>query len=155
MAGVIVYANTAVGAYELYLAGSYEENELMKAEALIYTGQIPLGLQAIDNVRNYQGAGLPPTIGLTQAQAIAELRSERRVALPFIGLSFYDARRWGRIFPLSQGGGRTPAVVVLNNSTVDNGATIEYNYLDYWDVPDNELAYNPPAAGSAPVVNPR
>ncbi|GAA4739881.1 RagB/SusD family nutrient uptake outer membrane protein [Flavisolibacter ginsenosidimutans] len=155
--GVKVYANTAVGAYELPLAGSYEENELMKAEALIYTSQINQGLQSIDAVRTYQGAGLAPVAGtgLTQAQAVAELRSERRVALPFLGLSFYDARRWGRIYPIAQGGGRTPAVVVKNDGSVDNNATIEYDFLDYWDVPDNELAYNPAATGSAPTKNPK
>lgn len=155
--GVKVYANTAVGAYELPLAGSYEENELMKAEALIYTSQINQGLQSIDAVRTYQGAGLAPVAGtgLTQAQAVTELRSERRVALPFLGLSFYDARRWGRIYPIAQGGGRTPAVVVKNDGSVDNNATIEYDFLDYWDVPDNELAYNPAATGSAPTKNPK
>jgi hypothetical protein len=157
LAGVKVYANIAPGAYELYLAGSYEENELMKAEALIYTNQIEQGLQRIDAVRAYQGAGLAATAGtgLNQAAAIEELRRERRVALPFLGLSFYDARRWGRIFPIAQGGGRTGAVVVKADATVDNNATIEYGFLDYWDVPDNELVYNPAAAGSAPTKNPK
>lgn len=157
MAGVVVYANSAVGAYELFLAGNYEENALMKAEALIYTGQVNAGLLLIDAVRAYQGAGLAPVggTGLTQAQAIVELRSERRVAIPFIGLSFYDARRWGRIFPRAEGGGRSPAVVVKFDGSVDNNAIIVYNFLDYWDVPDNELAYNPPAAGSAAIKNPR
>ncbi len=155
--GVKVYANTVVGSNELILAGSYEENELMKAEALIYTGQIDQGLQKIDAVRTYQGAGLAPVAGTALAlpAAITELRSERRIALPFIGLSFYDARRWGRIFPLSQGGGRSPAVIVKNDSSVDMNATIEYDFLDYWDVPDNEIAYNAAAAGSAPIKNPR
>lgn len=157
MPGVKVYANIGVGAYELYLAGSYEENELMKAEALIQTNQIDPGLQAIDAVRNYQGAGLAAVAGtgLTKAQALEELRRERRVALPFLGLSFYDARRWGIINPISQGGGRTGAVVVKADATLDTNATIEYNFLDYWDVPDTEIVYNPPAAGSAPVKNPR
>ncbi|HUS03618.1 MAG TPA: RagB/SusD family nutrient uptake outer membrane protein [Chitinophagaceae bacterium] len=155
--GVKVYANSVVGQYELYLAGSYEENALMAAEAKIYTGDVQGGLALVDAVRTYQGAGLTgvANTGLTQAQAIIELRRERRVALPFIGLSFYDARRWGIINPLSAGGGRKPAVVVKKDGTVDTGATIEYNYLDYWDVPDNELAYNPPASGSAPVKNPK
>ena len=114
IADVIVYANTTVGEYELFLAGNYEENELMKAEAKIYSSDVNGGLASIDAVRAYQGAGLTAVAGtgLTQAQAIAELRSERRVAIPFIGLSFYDARRWSRIFPISQGGGRTPAVIV-------------------------------------------
>jgi hypothetical protein len=155
--GVIVYANTEDGAFELYLAGSYEENELMKAEALINTGQIDAGLARIDAVRNYQGAGLAAVAntGLTLPQAKEELRRERRVALPFIGLSFYDARRFGIINPLAQGGGRTGAVLIApTTGTLNTNATIEYNYLDYWDVPDNELAYNPAAEGSAPTKNP-
>jgi hypothetical protein len=155
LAGVKVYANATAGAYELFLAGNYEENELMKAEALIYTGQVDAGLQIIDAVRTYQGAGLAAVAGtgLTQAQAITALRRERRVALPFIGLSFYDARRWGRIYPRGEGGGRTGAVIVKVDGSVDTNATIAYNFLDYWDVPDNELAYNPAESGT--VKNPR
>ena len=153
--GVKVYANITVGLYELFLSGNYEENELMKAEALIYTGQVDAGLQLIDAVRTYQGAGLAPVAGtgLTQAQAITILRRERRVALPFIGLSFYDARRWKVIYPRGEGGGRYGAWVVKIDGTVDTNATIVYNFLDYWDVPDNELAYNP--AESGVVKNPR
>ncbi|MEJ7828363.1 MAG: RagB/SusD family nutrient uptake outer membrane protein [Segetibacter sp.] len=157
MAGVKVYSNIAAGADELYLASHYEENELMKAEALINTGKINEGLAAIDAVRTFQGAGLPAVTGtgLTLAQAKEELRRERRVALPFIGLSFYDARRYGIIEALSAGGGRKGAVVITGTGGVNTNATIEYNFLDYWDVPDNELAYNPAEAGSAPVKNPK
>lgn len=156
LAGVKVYTNTDPGGEEIFIASSYEENELMKAEALINTASIDPGLTLIDAVRNSQGAGLAAVsgTGLTLAEAKEELRRERRVALPFIGLSFYDARRWGVIKPVSQGGGRTGAVVVTGTGAVNTNATIEYNFLDYWDVPDNELVYNPPAAGSAPVKNP-
>jgi hypothetical protein len=45
--------------------------------------------------------------------------------------------------------------LVDNNGVLNTNATIDYNYLDYWDVPDNELAYNPPNAGSFAVVNPK
>jgi starch-binding outer membrane protein, SusD/RagB family len=157
LAGVKVYTNTDAGAEELYLAGSYEENELMKAEALINTGSIDPGLVIIDVVRNSQGAGLAAIsgTGLTLDQAKEELRRERRVALPFIGLSFYDARRLGIINPLSAGGGRMGAVVITGTGAINTNATIEYNFLDYWDVPDNELVYNPPASGSALVKNPK
>ncbi len=158
LAGVIVYANTTDGAYELFLAGNYEENELMKGEALINTGKIDEGLARIDAVRNSQGAGLAAVsgTGLTLAQAKEELRRERRVALPFIGLSFYDARRFGIINPVSEGGGRTGAILIApTTGALNTNAKFEYNYLDYWDVPDNELAYNPPSAGSAPVKNPK
>ncbi|MCW3087359.1 MAG: RagB/SusD family nutrient uptake outer membrane protein, partial [Sediminibacterium sp.] len=154
MAGVIVYANTtAAGANEITLASTYEENELMKAEALIQTGQIDLGVQSIDKVRTYQGAGLAPIgNGLTQAAAYEELRRERRIALAFKGLSFYDARRWEIIAPDKS---RTGAVVLSSTGALSTNATIVYGYLDYWDVPDNELAYNPAASGSAPVKNPK
>lgn len=158
MTGVLVYSNTAVGGQELFLAGQYEENELMKAEAMINTNQVDAGLARIDAVRTYQGAGLTPVSGsgLTLVQAKEELRRERRVALPFIGLSFYDARRFGIINPLAEGGGRKEVVLVApTTGAVNTNATIEYNYLDYWDVPDTELAYNTPAAGSTPVKNPK
>ncbi|MDB5209989.1 MAG: RagB/SusD family nutrient uptake outer membrane protein [Sediminibacterium sp.] len=153
LAGVITYANTNAGANEITLAGTYEENELMKAEALIQTGQIDLGVQSVDKVRTYQGAGLAATgNGLSQAAAYEELRRERRIALAFKGLSFYDARRWEIIAPDKS---RTGCVVLSSTGVVSTNATIVYGYLDYWDVPDNELAYNPAASGSAPVKNPK
>lgn len=153
LAGVVTYANTTAGANEITLCGTYEENELMKAEALIQTGQIDLGVQSIDRVRTYQGAGLAAIgAGLTQAAAYEELRRERRIALAFKGLSFYDARRWEIIAPDKS---RTGCNHISAAGTLSTNATIVYGFLDYWDVPDNELAYNPPAAGSAPVVNPK
>jgi starch-binding outer membrane protein, SusD/RagB family len=60
----------------------------------------------------------------------------------------------GLIKAVSAGGGRTGATAITNAGVVSTNATIDYNYIDYWDVPGNELTYNPPAAGSAPVVNP-
>jgi starch-binding outer membrane protein, SusD/RagB family len=157
LADVAVFCNTEPGEYELYLAGTYEENELMKAEALIYSNDIDGGLALIDAVRDEQGAGLAPVsgTGLSLAEAKEELRRERRIVLAFRGLSFYDARRWGVINPVAQGGGRTGVIVLDNSGNVNSNATIEYNFLDYWDVPDNELAYNPPVTGSAPVKNPK
>jgi starch-binding outer membrane protein, SusD/RagB family len=150
MAGVITLSNQDVGQHELYLAGTYEENELMKAEAKIYTGDIAGGLTSIDAVRTSQGAGLTALSGLTSDAAKEELRKERRVALAFRGLAFYDARRWEVI-----SNGRTNAVVIDKAGKLNTKATITYNFLDYWDVPDNELAYNPAAAGSAPIKNPK
>jgi hypothetical protein len=157
LSGVAVYANTTVGAYEMHLAVDYEENQLMKAEALIYTGQVDPGLAIIDAIRTSQGAGLAAVsgTGLTLAQAKEELRRERRIVCAFRGISFYDARRWKVIDAIAQGGGRTGCVALKNTGAVSTNATIEYNYLDYWDVPGNELTYNPAAGGSAPVVNPK
>lgn len=155
--GVIFYGSRDVGAYELYLATTFEENELTKAEALINTGKIEEGLKVIDDIRSLQGAGLAPVAGtnLTLADAKEELRRERRVVLPFRGLAFYDARRWGVIDDISKGGGRTNCVVLDKFNILNTKATINYNYLDYWDVPDNELAYNPAGAGSTAVKNPK
>lgn len=148
----------SVGAYELFLAASYEENELMKAEANIKLGNIATGLVSVDAVRIYQGAALTAVSGAITdpAAAYEELRRERRVALIFRDLSFYDARRWGVLDDISLGGGRTNCTVVNSTTgTVNTKATINYNFLDYWDVPDDETAQNPPATGSAAVKNPK
>jgi hypothetical protein len=149
---VITFSNTNAGGYEQYLASSYEENQLMKAEALIYTSNVEGGLALIDEVRKYQGASLTAVAGtsLSLAAAKEELRRERRIGLLFRALSFYDARRWGVLET-----GRTGAVALSRTGAVSRNATINYGYLDYWDVPDNEIAYNPPAAGSAPTKNPK
>ena len=157
VAGTYVFANTASGAFELPISGTYEENALMKAEALINSSQIDQGLAQIDAVRTYMGAGLAAVsaTGLTLAQAKEELRRERRIALAFRGLSFYDARRLKISEPVANGGGRTGCIVIPTSGVVNTNATIEYGYLDYWDVPDNELAYNPAVSGSAPTTNPK
>ncbi|WP_461043279.1 RagB/SusD family nutrient uptake outer membrane protein [Spirosoma harenae] len=151
-ASVIAFSNTNAGGYELFLASSYEENQLMKAEASIYTGKIEDGLALIDEVRKSQGAGLAAVAGtgLTLDAAKEELRRERRIGLLFRGLPFYDARRWGLLET-----GRTNAVALSRTGVVSTKATITYGYLDYWDVPDNEIAYNPPVSGSAPTKNPK
>ena len=160
ISGAYVYINTTSGQFELPLAGTYEENELMKAEATMYAASfsaasIVTGMALIDNVRNYMGAGLGVTVAADAAAAKEELRRERRIALAFRGLSFYDARRWKVSEPISAGGGRTGCWVISTAGILNTNATIDYGYLDYWDVPDNELAYNPPADGSAPVKNPK
>jgi len=158
MSGVQVLASKTVGAYELYVAGTYEENELMKAEANIKLNNITSGLASVDAVRTYQGAGLSAVSGAITdpAQAYEELRRERRTALLFRNVSLYDSRRWGYLDDIGGGGtGRTNAVVVSSTGVVNTKATINYNFLDYWDVPDDELALNPPADGSAAVQNPK
>ena len=142
-------------------ACTYEENALMKAEALIRLGQINSGLQIVDAVRAFQGSGLPAVAntGLTQAQALEELRRERRVALFFRGVAFYDARRLNIIASAANGGGRANAMVYLPASVLGTATDevracfMEYNYMEYWDVPQNELDFNVPAAGSPPVKN--
>ena len=154
--GVQVISDRTPGNFELYIGPTYEESDLMRAEAFIYTNQIEAGLKLIDAVRANNGAGLADVAGtsLTQADAIKELRRERRVALLFRGISYYDYRRWGIIYDISKGGGRTGAVVLTSGGQLNTNATINYNFLDYWDVPADETELNPPASGSAPVKNP-
>lgn len=144
-------------------AASYEENELMTAEALIRTNNIDEGLQHVDRVRDFQNSGLAHVsgTGLTQAQALEELRRERRVGLFLRGTAFYDARRWGVTEPASAGGGRAGAIVMVpGNMLVPAQANpqavpcfMDYRYLDYWDVPQNELDFNTPGPNSPPVKN--
>ena len=152
--------DNSIGAVSI--AGTWEENALMIAEAKIRTGSdIDGGLALVDKVRDAQGAGLAPVAntGLTQAQAIEELRSERRVSLYLRGLAFYDARRWGVTAPVASGGGRSNANVLIPGSLIGSTQAtilpcqIDYSYLDYWDIPQNELDFNAAAAGSAPIKN--
>ena len=155
MAGVYVYGNKNVGEYEAIPASSYEENALMLAEANIRTGNIETGLGYIDDVRAYQGAGIAAVkgTGLTLVQALQELTKERRVALVYRGLSFFDSRRWGWTYDIANGGGSYHNNM-LDGATLNTNVTINYNFLDYWDVPADEFDLNPPAAGSAEIKNP-
>jgi hypothetical protein len=150
--GTYQYASWTDGVYEAYIAGSYEENELMKAEANIRLGNIQAGLASIDAVRKYQGAGLPLLKGatLTASQAMAELIRERQVALLFRGVAFYDARRWGWTYDASVGGSLS-GVNFLKGSALHK-ATQNYNFLDYWDVPADEFVLNPPPGNDMTVV---
>jgi hypothetical protein len=144
-------------------ACSYEENQLMKAEALIRTGSIDAGLQLVDQVRDFQNSGLAHVAGtgLNAAQALEEFRKERRVALFLWGTAFYDARRWGVTKPASQGGGRANAIVIIpgnlltppQTGSIPTPCFMEYNYMDYWDVPQNELDFNTPGTQSPPLKN--
>lgn len=152
------YASLIAGSAEMPVGGSYEENELMLAEAKIRSGQVEEGLKHIDNVRTYQSAGLPTLVGtgLNQTQAIEVLRRERRVALLNKNVAFYDARRFGFLKPVSEGGGRTGANLFYQRTgqtaALETNVTIDYNYLEWWDVPANELEFNTPREGSASVV---
>jgi starch-binding outer membrane protein, SusD/RagB family len=144
-------------------ACSYEENALMKAEALIRTGSIEPGLQLVDAVRDFQHSGLAHVAGteLNATQAQEEFRRERRVALFLWGTAFYDARRWGVTKPASQGGGRANAIVIIPGNLLSPPQTgsiptpcfMEYNYMDYWDVPQNELDFNTPGNITIPLKN--
>lgn len=157
ISGVYTLSSKSVGEYELYIGPSYEENALMQAEADIRTGKVEDGLALIDAVRKYQGAGVAAVAGtgLTAAKAMQELVMERKVSLVFRGLSFYDNRRWGWIYDISVGGGAYNQHI-YNSSTkyLNTKATINYNFMDYWDVPADESVLNAPADGSAGATNP-
>ena len=153
--GVYMYGSLTAGVYEVYMAGSYEENALMLAEANIMLGKVDAGVAFINAVRAYQGAGVTPLAnGLTATQAMTELVKERRVALVFRGLTFYDSRRWGWIYSIANGGGYYGAAFWTTAHKLYTNSTIDYNFLDYWDIPADETVLNPPGAGSAAVINP-
>ena len=154
--GVYIYGTKTTGAYELYIGPSYEENTLMQAEADIRLGNTNEGLTAIDAVRTYMGAGIPAVAGtgLTKAGALKELVMERRVALVFRGLSFYDNRRWGWTYDVDNGGGSYGNTFLTSAGAVNRNVLINYDFLDYWDVPADEADINPPGEGSVPVRNP-
>lgn len=142
------------------IAPTWEETALMTAEADIYLGNTDEGLQLIDQVRASQNADLPPLAGsgISQDSAISQLHSERRIGLYLHNVSWYDARRWGITAPASAGGGRIGNIVVPGSLINQTAAKvlpcfINYDFVDYWDVPQNELDFNPAGAGSAPVKN--
>ncbi len=124
----------------MYYAGSFEENQLFLAEAKVRTGDIEGGLSHLDAVRNLQDSGLAATVGtgLTNNQALEEIRKERRLALVMRAVAFYDSRRYG-----ISSGSRTGARVLDTNGVVNTNATINYEYLDYWPVPAFEDDFNP------------
>ena len=146
------------------IAPTWEETALMVAECDIYSGSIDAGLSLIDQVRASQNAGLPILAGsgITMDSAISQLHSERRIGLYHHNVAWYDARRWGVTAPASSGGGRANANVLVPGSLIGGGSTpatilpcfIDYHFTDYWDVPRNELDFNPPSTNSAPVINP-
>jgi hypothetical protein len=154
--GVYVLGSKLSGQYEVFIAGSYEENSLMMAEANIRLGNIAAGLAYVDAVRDYQGAGVSPVAGTVTdlAGAMKELTSERRVALFARGTSYYDARRWGWTYDISVGGGQYGQLVFNADGTYETNATVNYNFMDYWDIPKDETQLNPPDATSAAVLNP-
>jgi hypothetical protein len=152
------YAPTAT----VPIAPTWEETALMIAEADIYQGNTDAGLQLIDQVRANQSAGLPVLAGsgITADSALVQLHSERRMGLYLHNVSWYDARRWGITEPVAQGGGRIGNVEIPGTLIGPAGTPatllpclIDYSFSDYWDVPQNELDFNPPSASSAPVKN--
>ena len=142
------------GAIEIYIGPSYEENALMLAEAKIRTGDVAGGVSLINAIRTYQKAGVAALeTSISAMNALTELTKERGAALAFRGLSWFDARRWGWTYSFANGGGRYGATLIYDKVVYTN-AKINYNFMDYWDVPTDETLKNKPAAGSAAVKNP-
>ena len=128
---------------------SYEENQLMRAEAQLNLGNSGAAADLIDEVRSYQGAigdgGLSEIDDSASSDEIQDmLYSERRIGLFLRGLPFYDARRYGII---TSEPGRTGVTVVTNEGEVNTDASIYYNYVPYWPIPDVELTFNPSSSG--------
>jgi starch-binding outer membrane protein, SusD/RagB family len=153
LTGISILGSRAIGGLEIYIGPTFEENMLMLAEANIRTGSISAGVGMIDNVRKYQGAGVAAlSTTLTVTDALKELTSERLAALALRGLSFFDLRRWGWSYSIANGGGRYGSTLLFKGNIYSN-ATIDYNFMDYWDVPADETVQNAPSADSVPVVN--
>lgn len=151
---VPVLGSKQPGGIEVYIGPSYEENALMLAEAKIRTGDVAGGVALINTVRTYQKAGVAAlSTSISATAALTELTKERGAALAFRGLSWFDARRWGWTYSTANGGGRYGATLIYNKVVYPN-AKINYNFMDYWDVPTDETGKNTPAAGSAVVKNP-
>jgi hypothetical protein len=151
---VPVLGSKQPGGIEVYIGPSYEENALMAAEAKIRTGDVAGGVALINAVRTFQKAGVAAlATSISATAALTELTKERGAALAFRGLSWFDARRWGWTYSIANGGGRYGATLIYNKVVYTN-AKINYNFMDYWDVPTDETGKNAPAAGSAAVKNP-
>jgi hypothetical protein len=151
---VPVLGSKQPGGIEVYIGPSYEENALMLAEAKIRTGDVAGGVALINTVRTFQKAGVAAlSTSISATAALTELTKERGAALAFRGLSWFDARRWGWTYSIANGGGRYGATLIFNKVVYTN-ARINYNFMDYWDVPTDETSKNTPAAGSAAVKNP-
>lgn len=143
-AATLPYAGTNPGDSPLYLA-SAEENLLMQAEAELGLGNAAEAATLINTVRNMplQGAGLADLGTAT----VEDLRDERRAALFMRGLAFYDARRFGELKSRAAGGGVSDVWVYrLDPATqtliLDENATIYYDFVEFWDVPDAETDFN-------------
>jgi hypothetical protein len=132
---------------------SVEENMLMQAEAALALGSPGDAAALVDQVRAMQGAGSISPVD-PNGDVFEQIRSERRIGLFLRGLAFYDARRLGVIDPYEDGGGREGVTVIANDGTFYDNATIDYNFLPYWPVPDEELTFNPAQSGDGQPGNP-
>lgn len=92
-------APSSPGGQDFYVI-RYAEVLLMRAEALVETGQLTAAYPLLDMLRTR--AGMPTVTAvngtaLGQAQLREIVRLERRVELAFEGLRFFDVKRWGEV----------------------------------------------------------
>jgi len=57
-------------------------------------------------------------------------------------------------YVISNGGGQYGQKIYNANGTWFTNVTIDYNFMDYWDIPADETVLNAPGSGSAPILNP-
>ncbi|MDF2159018.1 RagB/SusD family nutrient uptake outer membrane protein [Algoriphagus sp. CAU 1675] len=87
------------GGQDFYLI-RYAEVLLMRAEALVESGQFSEVYTLLDQLR--ERAGMPTVTevngtGLSQEELLDMVKLERRVELAFEGLRFFDVKRWGEV----------------------------------------------------------
>jgi hypothetical protein len=95
------FAAASTTPWPVYLPG---EMTLIKAEAYARQNDLVNGLAELNKVVTKQpasdaygvGAGLPPVVGLTQAQLLDEIYKQRCIELFLSGLKLEDMRRFGR-----------------------------------------------------------
>ncbi|MFC3417360.1 RagB/SusD family nutrient uptake outer membrane protein [Algoriphagus hitonicola] len=89
----------APGGQDFYVI-RYADVLLMRAEALVETGQFAEVYDLLDQIR--QRAGMPTVTDvngttLSQEELLDLVKLERRVELAFEGLRFFDVKRWGEV----------------------------------------------------------
>lgn len=84
----------------------YADVLLMYAEALNETGNTPLAIPIINNIRNVHG--FMPQITVTSKEAVkAQIIHERTMELTLESVRFFDLRRWGMLDQAMQAAGRS------------------------------------------------
>jgi hypothetical protein len=89
----------SAGGQDFYVI-RYAEVLLMRAEALVETGQLAEVYTLLDQIRTR--AGMPTVTevngtDLSQAELMEMVKLERRIELAFEGLRFFDVKRWGEV----------------------------------------------------------
>lgn len=105
---------------------------LLKAEAMIETGDISGSMALVNQVR--ARAGLPSKSAASANDARLIVEKERRLELAFEGHRWFDLVRTGR------------AITVMNNQRDGKNRSLGYQVSEYkllWPIPQSELDKNP------------